>query len=107
MRQAEFEKLQPGIEGFDGLAARLEALDLLSKGSKSIKWANLFILLLFVAIETAPIFVKLIVPRGPYDEMLELSEKGITVFVEEQSFKLEKESAKRQKDFESKFEMSP
>lgn len=107
LRQAEFEKLQPGIEGFDGLAARLEALDLLSKESEAIKWANLFILLLFVAIETAPIFVKLIVPRGPYDEMLELSEKGVTVFVKEQSFKLEKGSAKRQKDFERKLELTP
>ncbi|PZX48919.1 DUF4407 domain-containing protein [Algoriphagus chordae] len=80
LRQAEFEKQQPGIEGFDGLAARMEALDALTKESSAMAMANIFIMLLFVAIETAPIFVKLISPRGPYDEYLELHEDKVRLF---------------------------
>tara|TARA_R110002020_G_scaffold221888_2_gene430082 strand:- start:173 stop:1294 length:1122 start_codon:yes stop_codon:yes gene_type:complete len=80
LRQAEFEKQQPGIEGFDGLAARMEALDSLTKESSAMAMANIFIMLLFIAIETAPIFVKLISPRGPYDEYLELHEDKVRLF---------------------------
>ncbi|PZX55967.1 uncharacterized protein DUF4407 [Algoriphagus ratkowskyi] len=80
LRQVEFEKQQPGIEGFDGLAARMEALDGLTKESASMATANIFIMLLFIAIETAPIFVKLISPRGPYDEYLELHEDKVKLF---------------------------
>ncbi|WP_439487636.1 DUF4407 domain-containing protein [Algoriphagus sp.] len=80
LRQAEFEKQQPGIEGFDGLAARMEALDTLTKESSAMAMANVFIMLLFIAIETAPIFVKLISPRGPYDEYLELHEDKVKLF---------------------------
>ena len=50
-----------------GFAARLEALDRLSQKSGIIAMASLFIMLLFIAIETAPIFVKLISGRSPYD----------------------------------------
>lgn len=80
LRQAEFEKQQPGIEGFDGLAARMEALDTLTKESEAMRMANLFIMLLFIAIETAPIFVKLISPRGSYDEYLELHEDKVKLY---------------------------
>jgi len=80
LRQAEFEKQQPGIEGFDGLAARMGALDALTTESSAMAMANVFIMLLFIAIETAPIFVKLISPRGPYDEYLELHEDKVRLF---------------------------
>ncbi|HNE29931.1 MAG TPA: DUF4407 domain-containing protein, partial [Saprospiraceae bacterium] len=53
--------------GYDGLAARMEALSRLSANSLAILYASLFITLLFVAIETAPIMVKLISYRSPYD----------------------------------------
>ncbi|MBL3656695.1 DUF4407 domain-containing protein [Fulvivirga sediminis] len=65
----------------DGPAARMEALDRLTSESDAIYMANLFIILLFIAIETAPIFVKLISGRGPYDHLLS---------VEEHSFFLQK-----------------
>lgn len=80
LRQVEFEKQQPGIEGFDGLAARMEALDALTRDSEAMAMTNVFIMLLFIAIETAPIFVKLISPRGPYDEYLELHEDKVKLF---------------------------
>lgn len=51
----------------DGLASRLEAMDRITERSQAIFLAHWFILLLFTAIESAPIFVKLMAPRGPYD----------------------------------------
>ena len=56
--------------GIGGLAARMEALDRLSQNSMAIYLANIFIILLFISIETAPIFVKLISYRSPYDYLL-------------------------------------
>jgi hypothetical protein len=53
-----------------GFAARLDALGNLSKKSRTIFWASIFITLLFIAIETAPLFVKLISERSPYDYRL-------------------------------------
>jgi len=55
---------------YGGLAARMEALDRLASHSEAIFLANIFIMLLFVCIETAPIFVKLIASRSPYDYLL-------------------------------------
>ena len=57
-------------ENYGGLAARMDALDRLGEESQAIFWANIFVMLLFVAVETAPIFVKLISPRSPYDFLL-------------------------------------
>jgi hypothetical protein len=95
LRQAEFEKQQPGIEGFDGLAARMDALAALTTESSAMAMANIFIMLLFVAIETAPIFVKLISARGPYDELLELHEDKVILFKGEKWTKAKGESEAR------------
>lgn len=57
-------------EKYDGMAARMEALGRLTEGSKPIFYASIFILLLFISIETAPIFVKLISYRSPYDYVI-------------------------------------
>jgi hypothetical protein len=95
LRQLEFEKQQAGIDGFDGLAARMDALDLLTKESAAMALANIFIMLLFIAIETAPIFVKLIAPRGPYDDLLELAEDKVKLFKGEKWVKAKGESDAR------------
>jgi len=58
----------------DGPAARMEALNRLTASSDAIWLANLFIVLLFIAVETAPVFVKLISPQGPYDHLLRIEE---------------------------------
>lgn len=36
-------------------------------------------MLLFIIVETVPIFVKLISPRGPYDELLDAAEHKIKI----------------------------
>jgi hypothetical protein len=62
---------QPIIDGFDGLMARISALD-------KLPWfPSFFIFLLFLAIETSPIIVKLLSPRGPYDFKLEDEESVV------------------------------
>lgn len=57
-------------KNFGGMAARMEAIDRLGQDSRAIFYASWFIMLLFIAIETAPIFTKLISSRSPYDYVL-------------------------------------
>lgn len=68
---------QPIIDGFDGLMARVNAL------SELPFLPSLFILLLFLAIETSPIFAKLISPKGEYDYKLEDAETAVKTWVEQ------------------------
>ena len=60
----------------NGMAARMEALSRITQQSGAVTWAHWFIILLFVAIETAPVFVKLISSKGPYDNLLKIAEHG-------------------------------
>jgi len=61
---------------YDGMAARMEALSRLTANSQAIYFANIFIMFLFISIETAPVFVKLISYRSPYDYLLHELEHG-------------------------------
>ncbi|HEX6751035.1 MAG TPA: DUF4407 domain-containing protein [Longimicrobium sp.] len=63
--------------GADGFLARMEAFGSLKKDSETIRWASIFITLLFISLETAPVVVKLLStfsPYRPYDELLEQRE---------------------------------
>lgn len=72
------EKTQLIISNFDGLMARIEALN-------TLPWLpSFFIFLLFLAIETAPIFSKLISPKGEYDFKLENEESKVKTWIEQQ-----------------------
>ncbi len=73
--QADLDKkvseTQPIIEGFDGLMARINALN-------KLPWLpSFFIMLLFLAIETSPIIAKLLSPKGEYDFKIEDNEMAI------------------------------
>jgi Domain of unknown function (DUF4407) len=67
--QADLDKkvseTQTIIDGFDGLMARINALN------KLPSLPSFFIMLLFLAIETSPIIAKLLSPKGEYDYKLE------------------------------------
>ncbi|MCH4551754.1 DUF4407 domain-containing protein [Aestuariibaculum lutulentum] len=66
---------QPVISNFDGLMARVDALN-------KLPWLpSFFIFLLFLAIETSPIFAKLLSPKGAYDFKLENEETAIKTHV--------------------------
>ena len=62
---------QPIIDSFDGLMARINALN------KLPSLPSLFIMLLFLAIETSPIIAKLLSPKGEYDFKQEDEEMAI------------------------------
>lgn len=62
---------QPIINNFDGLMARINALN-------KLPWLpSFFIFLLFLAIETSPIIAKLLAPKGSYDFKLEDQETAV------------------------------
>jgi hypothetical protein len=66
--QTKVTETQPLIDGFDGLMARVNALN-------KLPWLpSFFIFLLFLAIETSPILAKLLSPKGVYDIKLETQE---------------------------------
>ena len=69
---------QPIIANFDGFMARINAL------GKLPFFPSLFIFLLFLAIETSPIFAKLVSPKGEYDYRLEDEETAIKSWVDQQ-----------------------
>jgi hypothetical protein len=50
---------------------QLEAMGNLTASNSTMAWTSWMIMLLFIVIETAPILVKLLNKRGPYDEILE------------------------------------
>lgn len=74
-QSSEINGLQKTALG--GFASRIDALSRLAAKSKAIWMASLFIMLLFIIIETAPIFVKLISGRSPYEYLLHKHEHAI------------------------------
>jgi len=53
------------------ILSRLRALGELKQFGNSVFWASLLITLLFMLLETAPITVKLLSNRGPYDDIID------------------------------------
>ncbi len=74
---------QPIIDNFDGLMARINALN------KLPRIPSLFILLLFLAIETAPIIAKLLSPKGEYDIKLEDLETALKATLQQDKYQRE------------------
>lgn len=69
---------QPIIDNFDGLMARVTALG-------KLPWLpSFFIFLLFLAIETSPIFAKLLSPKGEYDIKFLEDESKLKIWAEQQ-----------------------
>lgn len=71
---------QPIIDSFDGLMARINALN------KLPILPSLFIMLLFLAIETSPIIAKLLSPKGEYDFKLEDGETALKTSLEQNNY---------------------
>lgn len=66
------------FDNADGFLARMEAFSALTSKNNGISYASWFIILLFICIEIAPIIVKLMSDRGPYDECLDLERFNIS-----------------------------
>lgn len=65
---------------YNGMAARMAALDRIGEAHAPIAAAHIFIFLLFLMIETAPILAKLISYRGPYDYHLNKHEHLVELY---------------------------
>jgi hypothetical protein len=74
---------QPVIDGFDGLMARINALNALPL------LPSLFIMLLFLAIETSPIIAKLLSQKGEYDFKLEDIETSLKTTLSQDKYQRE------------------
>ena len=74
---------QPVIDAFDGLMARINALN------KLPLLPSLFIMLLFLAIETSPIIAKLLSPKGEYDFKLEDIETALQATLSQDKYQRE------------------
>lgn len=88
--EKERDKTEAFEYQFTGFAARLQALDELGKNSEIIGIAAAFIMGLFIALEIAPVLVKLISAVGPYDYLLEKTENDFKLYSKE---KIEKGNA--------------
>ncbi|MBU2939098.1 DUF4407 domain-containing protein [Lacinutrix sp. C3R15] len=78
--QTEVASTQPIIDGFDGLMARINALN-------KLPWLpSLFIFLLFLAIETSPIIAKLLASKGEYDFKYENQEHKVKTWTTQQIY---------------------
>ena len=82
--QTDLEKkvadTQPIIDSFDGLMARINALN-------KLPWLpSFFIMLLFLALETSPIIAKLLSPKGEYDFKTEDSETALKATLEQDKY---------------------
>ena len=63
----DVEKLDEELTGFQG---RMRAFNRMKASEPSTRIAALFIALLFIIIETAPTFFKMMIASGPYDDVL-------------------------------------
>jgi hypothetical protein len=63
---------------FDGFQGRMMAFSSL-KENESTKWAAFFISLLFIIVECAPTFMRMMVADGSYEEILEAEKHKIRV----------------------------
>lgn len=71
---------QPIIDNFDGLMARINALN-------KLPWLpSFFIMLLFLAIETSPIIAKMLSPKGEYDIKLEDLETALQATISQDKY---------------------
>lgn len=75
----------------NGLVAQLNTLNDLSERNRPIKLASWFLILLFMLLETAPIIVKVLSDRGPYDDIYETLEHSVTVNEQKKSFDIDSE----------------
>lgn len=67
------------IEAMDGLLLRLKAHSLLTDQNASIASASWFIIILFILLETAPVVVKLLSERGPYEDLYDTKQHEVYV----------------------------
>lgn len=69
-------------KNFNGFQARMSAFSKMKEDNPSTKISSLFIMLLFIIIETAPTFFKMMIASGPYDDLLRAEMHRVRVLSE-------------------------
>lgn len=82
-KEKELADAKPTEENYNGFASRMQALNELGANNPILGTAAIFIALVFISLETAPVLVKLIAPKGPYDFLLEKHEHSFKIFSKE------------------------
>ncbi|MDZ8258163.1 DUF4407 domain-containing protein [Nostoc sp. ChiQUE01b] len=80
LRKKLQEETQKRLEEFNykgeiGLIAKIQILESLKKDDPTIEYSSLFVTILFVAIDSVPIILKLLSKYGPYDAYIETQEE--------------------------------
>lgn len=94
-RDAQMNATVANVQHADGFLARIMAMSNISSQNRSVAFVSWFIILLFICIESAPIFVKLLSERGPYDELLEAEEYDKTYQIRMAALNKEAASGKK------------
>jgi len=76
-KESRLKKFENGLS--DGLLIKINALSELTVRHAPIKWANILIIFLICLLETAPVIVKLISDKGPYEAKLECINTSIMI----------------------------
>ncbi|QXP57158.1 DUF4407 domain-containing protein [Cellulophaga sp. HaHa_2_95] len=71
IRTAKRTNYDNKVENYDGFAAHLEAMSILTSEKSAIFWAKWLLTLLFIFIEVAPVLFKLMAESGPYDDIMD------------------------------------
>lgn len=69
-------------KNFNGFQAKMSAFSKMKEENPSTKMASVFIMLLFIIIETAPTFFKMMIASGPYDDLLRVEMHRVKVLSE-------------------------
>lgn len=67
---------------YKGFQAKMKAFNELKEESSATYMSSLFIMLLFIIIETAPTFFKMMIASGPYDDLLRAEMHRVKVLAE-------------------------
>lgn len=76
-RSSIIQKCRMDAGGNKDILDRLKALGELKSFGNTVWFASWLITLIFMLLETAPVIVKLLTSRGPYDELLEITEAKV------------------------------
>lgn len=96
-------------EQYGGFQAKMKAFDEMKESDSSTHISSLFIMLLFIIIETAPTFFKMMIASGPYDDLLRsemhkirvMSDKRISDINDEINTAIKISTAKNQEKLEA------
>lgn len=96
-------------EQYGGFQAKMKAFDEMKESDSSTYISSLFIMLLFIIIETAPTFFKMMIASGPYDDLLRsemhkirvMSDKRISDINDEINTAIKISTAKNQEKLEA------